>query len=230
MPNFKKITHVIYDLDGLLLDTESIHAQVNQMMAKRYGKCFDTSIQLKIMGRNSLDSARILIELLELPLTPQAYLAERNPIIYELFPAAQPLPGAMQLTQHLYQHGTPQAIATSTSQIPFSRKTTHHQDWLKLFDCIVLGDDPAIQAGKPAPDSFLITAERLGADPAHCLVFEDSLAGVAAAKRAGMSVVAVPPPEMVRSLYQEADQILNSLLDFKPHLWQLPTLSAGVQG
>ncbi|MFM6398714.1 HAD-IA family hydrolase, partial [Planktothrix sp.] len=69
---------------------------------------------------------------------------------------------------------------------------------------------------------FLLVAQRLGAKPENCLVFEDALAGVSAAKAAGMSVIAVPASDMDQSLYQEADQILNSLSEFQPELWELP--------
>jgi pseudouridine-5'-monophosphatase len=251
---FKPITHLIYDMDGLLLDTESFHEQVNREIAQRYGKSFDPSIKLKIAGRPTLDSARILVELLELPLTPETFLEERKQLLYPLYPQAQPLPGAIFLTKHFYQRHIPQAIATSSSSHHFQLKTINHQEWIKLFDCIVLGDDPAITKGKPEPDIFLLTAQRLQAHPEKCLVFEDSPAGVQAAKQAGMSVVAIPhsdfdevqagaEPEPLAphpakgqrrvsegsrritlelGLYQDADQILNSLTEFQPQLWHLP--------
>lgn len=222
MSRFPKITHVIFDLDGLLLDTEPIHAQVNQTLVNRYGKTLSELAKFKIAGRNAFDSAQILVEMLELPLTPQVYLQERDKLIAKLLPDAQPLLGAVRLTQHLYQHQVPQAIATSSSRRSFNLKTTHYQDWLALFDCIVLGDDPAIKQGKPAPDIFLLAAQRLKALPEQCLVFEDSLAGMEAACAAGMSVVAVPDLTMDKGLYQKANQVINSLADFEPQLWQLP--------
>lgn len=222
MSTFKKITHVIYDLDGLLLGTESLHAQVNRQMASRYGKTFDNSVKSKIAGRNALDSAQIIVDMLEFPLTAEGYLEERNALIYELYPQAKPLPGAVRLTQHLYQHQIPQAVATSSARRPFELKTTHHQEWFALFECIVRGDDPAINQGKPAPDTFLIAAQRLETSPEQCLVLEDSLAGMEAALAAGMSVVVVPDHEMDKQLYGQAHQVLNSLADFEPQLWQLP--------
>jgi pseudouridine-5'-monophosphatase len=221
MFKLKPITHLIYDFDGLLLNTEPIHAQVNQTIAARYGKTFDTSVRTKVMGRRAHDSARVIIDMLSLPLTVQDYLSQKDAIIYDLYPSACPMPGAVQLTQRCYQAGFPQAIASSSSQRPFRYKTLHYQDWLQVFDCIVLGDDPAIQRGKPAPDIFLLTADRLGAPPEQCLVFEDSLAGLIAAKQAGMAVVAVPDPSMDKSLFQEADQVLNSLVEFDPQTWNL---------
>lgn len=221
MPNLKPITHLIYDFDGLLLNTEPIHAQVNQTIAVRYGKTLDASVRAKVMGRRAQDSARIMIEMLALPLTVQEYLEQKNAMIYDLYPSSRPMPGAMELTQHFCQAGIPQAIASSSSQRPFAAKTIHHQEWMQQFHCIVLGDDPKVKQGKPAPDIFLIAAKRLGAHPEQCLVFEDSLAGVIAAKQAGMTVVAVPDPIMDKSLFQEADQVLNSLNEFDIQRWNL---------
>jgi pseudouridine-5'-monophosphatase len=212
-----QITHLIYDFDGLLLDTEPIHWQVNAAIAQRYGKTFTLSVHTKIIGRTAPDSAQIVVDMLNLPLTVEQYLDERDELIFDLYPAAQPMPGAREITQQFYDAGIPQAIATSSGQKRFSQKCLRYQDWLQQFDCIVLGDDPAIQQGKPAPDSFLVTAERLQADPQQCLVFEDSLAGVTAAKRAGMTVIAVPSPDLDKGLFQEADQVLDSLHDFQPN-------------
>ncbi|MGB3513292.1 MAG: HAD-IA family hydrolase [Microcoleaceae cyanobacterium] len=222
MKKFRKITHVIYDLDGLLLDTESIHAQVNWEITNCYGKVFDKDIKCQITGRKSIDSATAIVELLDLPVTPEDYLQKRNSLTYQRFPEAQPMPGAVHLTKHLYQNKIPQAIATSSSREPFNLKTKNHQEWFRLFDDIVVGDDPNLKRGKPAPDIFLITAKRLGISPKNCLVFEDSLAGMEAALAAGMSVVIVPDPDMDKSLFYSAHQILNSLTEFEPHLWQLP--------
>ena len=222
MPDLKKITRVIYDLDGLLLDTEPIYAQVYQAIAHRYGKTLSESVKSQISGRNALDSARTLIEMLELPLTPESFLQEREPLLCDLLPHAKPLPGAVRLTKHLHQHHVRQAVATSSAGLSFDLKTSNHTQWLAMFDCIVKGDDPAIARGKPAPDIFLIAAQRLDADPAECLVFEDALAGVKAAIAAGMSVVAVPDSSMDKQLYHDADQVLNSLSEFQPQLWQLP--------
>ena len=97
-----------------------------------------------------------------------------------------------------------------------------HTQWFQIFDDVILGDDPEISQGKPAPDIFLLAAKRLGVAPENCLVFEDSLAGMKAAKVAGMSVVVVPDPVFARELFQDADRVLNSLTEFEPQLWNLP--------
>ena len=101
-------------------------------------------------------------------------------------------------------------------------KTVNYRDWIELFDDIIVGDNFAIKKGKPAPDIFLLAAQRLGVSPKHCLVFEDSLDGMEAALAAKMSVIVIPHPDFELNLYQDATQILNSLTEFQPQLWHLP--------
>ena len=216
------ITHLIYDMDGLLLDTESLHERVNTEVARRYGKTFNKQIKIAIAGRPTLDSATILVEKLQLPLTAEEYLRERNQLLYPLYQTAQALPGAVELTQHLFEHQVPQAIASSSSHHHFAMKTANHQQWLQVFEQTTLGDDPEIAQGKPAPDIFLLAAKKLNTQPENCLVFEDSLAGMQAAIAACMSVVVVPDPVFERNLFSAADLVLNSLSEFEPEAWGLP--------
>ena len=225
-----KITHLIYDFDGLLLDTEPIYCQVNQIIASRYGKTFTPEIHRMIMGRQALDCAQILVRELDLPLSAQAHLQARNEIIYDLLPKAKPMPGAMEITRYFFEKGVPQAIATSSASITFNKKVLHYQDWLKCFDVIVLGDDPAVKQSKPAPDSFLVAAKRLGAEAKRCLVLEDSPAGIKAAKAAGMWAVAVPAPQMNQQLYVQADEIVSSLPEFSAKFQDAKFQDAELQG
>ncbi|MEO1693403.1 MAG: HAD-IA family hydrolase [Cyanobacteria bacterium J06631_6] len=219
---FKSITHVIYDMDGLLLDTESLHERVNSQVAQRYGKTFTTEAKMAIAGRPTLDSARILVDFLQLPLSAEEYLVERNKLLYPLYGSAKVLPGTVELIQHLASHNIPQAIASSSSQHHFAMKTANHQQWLKLLKQKTLGDDPEIAQGKPAPDIFLLAAKRFNANPEQCLVFEDSVAGMKAAIAAGMSVVVIPDPVFERQLFKGANQILDSMAEFYPPDWNLP--------
>jgi pseudouridine-5'-monophosphatase len=221
IPSNPTITHVIYDLDGLLLDTETLYTEATQQIVGRYGKTFDWSIKANMIGRPAIDSARHLVTTLDLPISPEQYIAEREQLLKVKFPTAQALPGAERLTQHLAAHGIPQALATSSSQDFLELKTQHHRNWFKLFDIVVTGDDPEVNHGKPAPDIFLTAAQRLGAEPGHCLVFEDAPSGMQAALAAKMSVVVVPDPHMDKGVYAEANQILNSLTEFDPTPWGL---------
>jgi pseudouridine-5'-monophosphatase len=216
------ITHVIFDLDGLLLNTEPLIFQVAQAIAREYGQSLSDDIRLKTAGLKGSDSAQVIIDHLSLPISLETYLEHKATLIETFYPQATAMPGARALTTYLNHHRIPVAVATSSSQRPFSLKTSTHQDWFRKFACIVTGDDPEIRHGKPSPDIFLIAAQRLGVEPDHCLVFEDSLAGVAAGKAAGMSVIAVPDPIFDPVLYHEADQIIASLTDFVPTDWGLP--------
>ena len=214
-----KITHVIYDNDGLLLDTEPFYTEAHGEVAARYGKTFDWSIKSKIIGLRAEDSARICVTAMGIPLTPEEYLEARKAKLEELFPKSEPFPGAMPLTRRFAELGIPQAVATSAIRYHFDLKAMRHREWYALFDCIVTGDDPEVRQGKPAPDIFLLAARRMQADPEHCLVFEDAPSGIAAARAAGMYAIAVPDPHMDHGVYRDAHEILRSLEDFDFSRW-----------
>lgn len=209
-------------MDGLLLDTEGIYTEVTQQIAGEYGKVFDWSVKRNIIGRPASQAAKIIVESLELPITPQDYLDSRKDVLLEKFQNTDPLPGAKAMTTHFFQHGIPQALATSSSSPMYDAKYTKHKKWFSQFAQIVRGDDPELKEGKPAPDIFLLAAKRLGIEPAECLVFEDAPSGNEAALAAGMSVVIVPHPEMDHSHFKDATQIIPSLKEFDPEYWGLP--------
>ena len=219
---FRRITHVIYDMDSLLLDTEPFYTKVNQAIATRYGTTFDWSLKSRTIGLRAADAAKILVESMKLPIAPEEYLQLRKLMLEELFQQAEPMPGAVRLTMHLHRHGIPQAVASSSDRHHFELKTSRHKEWFAIFQCYVVGADPDVEHGKPAPDVFLVAAQRLGAEPSCCLVFEDAPAGVEAARAAGMRAIAVPDSNMDHQAFTGADQILRSLTEFDPAQWGLP--------
>jgi len=222
------ISCLIYDMDGLLLDTEGIYTEVTQQIVGEYGKVFDWSVKEKIIGRRSIQAAEIIVESLDLPISPQDYLDSRKDVLLEKFKDTEALPGAKEMTTHFFKLGIPQAIATSSSSPMFEAKFEKHKKWFSQFTQIVRGDDPELKEGKPAPDIFLLAAKRLGVDPAECLVFEDAPTGTEAALAAGMSVVVVPDPNMDHSNYKNASQIISSLKDFDPEYWGLPKFAESI--
>ncbi len=222
------ISCLIYDMDGLLLDTEGIYTEVTQQIVGEYGKVFDWSVKEKIIGRRSIQAAEIIVESLDLPISPQDYLDSRKDVLLEKFKDTEALPGAKEMTTHFFKLGIPQAIATSSSSPMFEAKFEKHKKWFSQFTQIVRGDDPELKEGKPAPDIFLLAAKRLGVDPAECLVFEDAPTGTEAALAAGMSVVVVPDPNMDHCHYKNASQIISSLKDFDPEYWGLPKFAESI--
>lgn len=206
----------LFDMDGLLLDTEIIYTQVTQSIVGRFGKTYDWSIKGNMIGLPSIDSANYLVRALQLPISAETYLDERDQLLRDKFPHCQAMPGAENLIRQLHEHHVPIAVATSSNREFFKLKTSKHQDWFKLFDIVVTGDDPEVKQGKPAPDIFNVAAKRLNANPQNTLVFEDAPSGLAAGIAAGMRVIVVPDPNMDKSRYQCAERILNSLEEFNP--------------
>ncbi|XP_010093857.2 (DL)-glycerol-3-phosphatase 2 [Morus notabilis] len=221
------ITHVIFDMDGLLLDTEKFYTEVQEIILARFNKTFDWSLKAKMMGKKAIEAARIFVEETGISnsLTAEQFLVEREAMLQSLFPTSELMPGASRLIKHLHAKGVPICLATGSHKRHFELKTQRHGELFSLMHHVVLGDDPEVKQGKPSPDVFLAAAKRFEGGPVdarNILVFEDAPSGVLGAKNAGMSVVMVPDPRLDSSLHKAADQVLNSLLDFNPSEWSLP--------
>ena len=209
----------LFDLDGLLLDTEPLHAEAWQQASSHFGRVLEAEELLALRGRRRHDCAdqvRQWIGGSGAPAVPsrEALLAVRQPIAEALLIHAAPMPGAPELVRHCQALEIPMALATSSSKAAVELKAAPHP-WLAYISVRVHGDDPLLQRGKPAPDVFLLAAERLGVDPNLCWAFEDSPAGVQAARAAGCRVHVLPPnhlnSQQRQELYPGIDRFLSSL-------------------
>jgi len=202
-----------------LLDTEPLYADAAQVVINKYGngKEYGWDVRSNVIGKAEIKGGEIIVNAYSITLSPEQYLEKRNEVLKDLFPTAKDMPGARDLTSH-FKWGCklPIAVATSSHKSSLELKLTLHKEWFqKDISLIIPGDDPRVKNGKPAPDIYLIAAKELGVMPSECIVFEDAISGVQAAKAAGMTVVAVPDPNLSRTEFQKiSDLVIDSLDKF----------------
>ncbi|XP_017782544.1 PREDICTED: pseudouridine-5'-phosphatase-like [Nicrophorus vespilloides] len=222
---FSPVTHVIFDMDGLLLDSEKGYDKIISSIASKYGKEYTHEVHMKILGTPEQETVRLAVELMELPITKEEFFQQYKVKIQEELKHPPLFAGAERLLKHLHKHKVPFALATSSSNEATELKTSHYKELFGLFLHKVMGSsDPEVKKGKPHPDIYLVCASRFPdkPSPSNCLVFEDAPNGVKGALAAGMQVVMVPAPEVEEELRKPATLVLNSLTEFKPEDFGLP--------
>jgi len=175
---------VIFDMDGLMLDTERLAPRAWSDAATAVGVDFDLALIVPMVGRNFRDCATLIVDR-HGPDFPTADLMRAWHVAYDAIVEREGIalkPGLLALLDWLEAEGIPKAVATSTRRDRAQAKLAQTA-LLPRFVALIGGDEVA--NGKPAPDIFLAAAERLGEDAAGCLVLEDSEPGVRAALAAG---------------------------------------------
>ncbi|KAH8835669.1 HAD-like protein [Flagelloscypha sp. PMI_526] len=246
------VEYVLFDLDGLMINTEEVYTDVTNEILAPFGVSMTWETKAGCMGKPELEAASYLLSHFpDIDLSVETYLTERNRLQDLKWPHTKLLPGVEKLVTHLARCHVPICVATGSKRRNFELKTGHLSQIFDLFEGnVVCADDAKYVAmgmrGKPDPDVFLVAArEVLGRDIGAIgvdanptakqllerqkgLVFEDSLPGLQAGKNAGMNVVWVPDPNLI-DLKQDtpsptnfADSTLQTLEDFKPQDWGLP--------
>ena len=205
---------VIFDWDGVIIDSSAQHEQSWEMLASEIGKPLPEGHFKAGFGKKNQE---IIPNLLRWAIDPVeiARLGDRKEELYRELVRAQGvcvLPGACELLAALKDAGLRRSVGSSTprSNLDAIFAATGLD---AFFDAVVCGDD--VQQGKPAPDVFLLAAKRLGLAPAECLVIEDAHVGIEAAHRAGMRVLAVATTHPLAEL-SDADSAVESLANVDP--------------
>ena len=197
---------VLFDNDGLTLDTEPIWTRAEEALFARYGSAFTLDHKRYLLGSSPAVSARKLEELLGRP--GAALGAELQELTIAGFAdGVAPMPGAVELIDALKAAGVPVGLVSNSTR-RFVDAALAAAELSTTFGVTVVGDEVA--AAKPAPDAYLAAARALGADPGRCVALEDSPTGLEAARAAGMVTIGVPS---VEGMVLEADVVAPSLSD-----------------
>ncbi len=206
---------VVFDLDGLLLDSEQLWDEAREELARERGGRWHPGAQRDMMGMSSPEWSRYMHDRIGLRESPE----EINQLVVErmlaLYDKELPLlPGAVDAVKRLGERW-PLGLASSSNRALIDR-VLELSGLARWFRVTVSSEEVA--RGKPAPDVYLEAARRLGVDPARAAAVEDSHNGIRAARAAGMAVIAIPnaqfPPG--EEALAEADLVLDSLRELTP--------------
>lgn len=200
---------VLWDMDGVIVDTAPYHFAAWQQVFEKRGVKFTRAEFKRSFGRRN-DS--IIPDILDKSISAAeiAVIVKEKEAIFRRLGRnkIKPFPGAVNLIKRLAEHSIKMALVTSTP-VRNIEVVLSGLGIADLFQTVISGED--VTKGKPDPEGFLLAAERLGIKPGDCVVIEDSTAGVSAAKKAGMHCVAITNTRP-RSKLTRADLIIDSLV------------------
>jgi len=216
---------LLFDMDGLIVDTEPIQFLAFREFLREHGHELPESVMSGFVGYHEMDNMRDLKEKYRLPGDLEQLVARRRELYVELI-ETEPLsvfPGFWELTGEAKRRGLKQAVVSSSTrpqvEIPLRRvfrESGVAPDAKQYFDDIITGDDVA--ASKPDPEPYRLAAQRLGVPTDRCLAFEDTPPGVASAAAAGVIVYAVPNSYTRHLEFPGARGALTTLRDAIPLL------------
>ena len=202
---------VIFDLDGVLADSEPWWNQIDAKLLAQYGVSYRGEYHRNVLGVNYRLAVEFYKNVFHISASVDELMRRRGEIATDFFANDVGLFSSAKATlEQVLRMNLPLAVATSSVSAS-ARPLLDRTGIRSFFSVVITGDE--VQRGKPAPDIYLRAAEELGISPEACLVVEDSLAGIAAGKTANMRVAAIPDGRFVdpREYEKEADYVLGSL-------------------
>ncbi|MEJ7643407.1 MAG: HAD family phosphatase [Chryseolinea sp.] len=202
----------IFDMDGVLIDSNPAHKIALQQFCKKYGyELSEKELREKVYGRMNRDWLTSVFG--DLPDEKvRQYADEKEALFRQLYHDIKPLDGLVDFLRKLDSEHIPRAIATSAPRVNVDF-TLSRTELTSFFTTIL--DDSFVSKGKPDPEIYLKTVAALKMDAVDCIVFEDSLSGVKAGKAAGCKVVGIMTTHTAEEL-SEADFSIPNFLDFDP--------------
>ncbi|NKQ37078.1 MAG: HAD family phosphatase [Chloroflexi bacterium] len=212
-----KRTAVVFDMDGLMVDSEPLSRQAWDELLRPYGVSIDDDLQSRIIGWRADISAPIILAKFGLEhLDVAEVIAQRRAIYEEIRAGGIPeMPGLRELLALIAERGLPWAVATSSPR-QHAWEVLAQLGLQEEVSAVACGDEVA--HGKPAPDIYLLAAERLGVPPEQCLAMDDSGPGTEAAVAAGMLTIAIPNGHTTATDFSHADYVYDSLYDVVENL------------
>lgn len=207
-----KVKAVIFDLDGLLIASENLWRKTDIELLRGQNINYDIKIRSRIRGLGQKEAIELYQKELGLKGNIQTLIKERRAIFYSLAKnRLKLLPGAEKFIKELFKKSYGLAIATGGHRKEKIKEILTQFNLGNYFSVLLSSDE--VKHGKPAPDVYLATAARLGVKPLNCLVLEDAVNGVLAAKNAGMKVFGVNKDLEIRKKLKEsgADKVFSSL-------------------
>ena len=212
---------IIFDHDGVMVDTEPLQSKAWIEMLKKYGKepeLYENGL-VHIVGISIDENWKILKEKYNVEEEIDSLEEQRGEIYFNLLKEAQPIEGLMDLLKDLNKEkiskGIMLAIASSSNK-EYIEAVVKKFGFEKMFDLIVTRKD--VEKGKPNPDIYLKVANEFRVKPSDCVVLEDSQTGVEAGYHAGMKVIAIPNEYTLAHDFSKANKIISSLKEIDLNL------------
>ena len=208
----------IFDMDGVIIDSEPIHSRVKLATFAHFGIPFAEADLARYMGRTSGAIFRETLAACDRQdIKPEEMAAYKQAHYLEVLKSGEiaPVPGSVELIKALHQAGIPLGLATS-SNVRVMNTVLDIFGIRPYFTSILSGGE--LPESKPDPAIYRISAQRLGSEPERCIVLEDTANGIKAAKRAGMYCIAYHNPHSGQQDLSLADKVVASLSDVLKHL------------